>query len=403
MANGPLEGVKILDFTQMMAGPWATQILADLGAEVIKIERPVTGEWERGLASMGELMAGESPYFHAMNRNKKSLTLNLKSEKAKEIIYRLVQEVDVVAENFRPGVLNRMGYGYEQLSQLNPGIVYLSSSGYGASGPYVDRPGQDLLLQGVSGMLAYTGKKGDLPTPAGTSLVDEGTAMMNAVSLLAALYYKQRTGKGQKIELNMLNTAIFMQCQEAVAHLNLGQQFERSEAGIGSAWLSAPFGVYPTRDGYLTLAMADVPALGDIFGLPELKKYDDPKDAFGFRDDIKRLIEKKSVEKTTAEWLQILETYDIWCGWVNSFNEVFEDPQVIHNNLVKTLHHPKAGDVKVIGFPADFSITPPVYHSAAPLVGEHNREILQSLGYKEEEIEQFEKDGVTGPTEKISK
>ncbi|MGH3144742.1 MAG: CaiB/BaiF CoA transferase family protein, partial [Rubrobacter sp.] len=175
MSAGPLEGVKVIDFTQMMAGPWGTQMLADLGAEVVKIERPGTGEWERGLESMGELLAGDSPFFHAMNRNKKSLTLDLKHPEAKEIVYRLVEEADVVAENFRPGVLDRLGYGYEKLSETNPGIVYLSSSGYGGSGPYLGRPGQDLLIQGMSGMLAHTGRGDDLPTPAASSVVDGGT------------------------------------------------------------------------------------------------------------------------------------------------------------------------------------------------------------------------------------
>lgn len=401
MSRGPLEGVKIIDFTQMMAGPWSTQILADLGAEVIKIERPETGEWERGLASMGELLEGDSPFFHAMNRNKKSLTLNLKHEKAKKIIYKLVEEADVVAENFRPGVLDRLGYGYEHLSSVNPGIVYLSSSGYGSSGPYVSRPGQDLLLQGMSGMLMYTGKGGETPTPAGTSVVDEGTAMMNAICVLAALYHKQRTGEGQKIEVNMLNTAISMQCQEAVAYLNLGQKFERSKAGIGSAWLSAPFGVYPTKDGYMTIAMADVPTLGDIFGLEELKQYKEPMDAFHHRDEIKIAIEGKTVEKTTNEWLDILGEHDIWCGPVNSFEDVFNDPQVKHNSIVKTMHHPKAKELKLIGFPGKFSKTPAVYHSAAPLIGEHNHEILKSIGMSEEEIAQLEKEGITGYPEQI--
>jgi crotonobetainyl-CoA:carnitine CoA-transferase CaiB-like acyl-CoA transferase len=396
MVNGPLQGVKIVDFTQMMAGPWATQMLADLGAEVIKIERPNTGEWERSLASMGELLKGDSPFFHAMNRNKKSLTLDLKHPKAKEIIYKLVEDADVVAENFRPGVLDRLGYGYEKLSEINPGIVYLSSSGYGSSGPYVNRPGQDLLLQGMSGMLAYTGKKGDIPTPAGSSIVDEGTAMMNALSITAALYHKQRTGEGQKIEVRMLDTAIAMQCQEVAAHLNLGQKFERSEAGIGGAWLSAPFGVYQTKDNYMTLAMADVPTLADIFEIQELKEYKEPMDAFNHRDEIRRKIESKTPLKTTAEWLSLLDQYDIWCGPVNTFEDVFEDPQVLHNDIVKTIEHPKVGKVKVIGYPATFSKTPPTYKSAAPLVGEHNDEILHSLGYSEEEINEIKQTGVTG-------
>jgi crotonobetainyl-CoA:carnitine CoA-transferase CaiB-like acyl-CoA transferase len=388
--------MRIVDFTQMMAGPWGTQMLADLGAEVIKIERPGTGEWERGLESMGELLAGDSPFFHAMNRNKKSLTIDLKRDEAKEIVYRLVEDADVVAENFRPGVLDRLGYGYEKLSEINPGIVYLSSSGYGSSGPYVGRPGQDLLIQGMSGMLAHTGKGDDLPTPAGTSVVDEGTAMVNAMSILAALFYKERTGRGQKIEANLLSTAVAMQCQEAVAYLNLGQRFVRSEAGIGSPWLSAPFGVYPTADGFMTISMSALPTIGRIFGLLELEKYENPMDGFHKRDEIKRAIEEKTPEKTTAEWLEILNENKVWCGPVNTFDDVFSDPQVEHNGLVVTMEHPKAGEVKLIGFPARFSETPATYRSAAPLVGEHNEEILGSLGYDEAGIRRLEEQGVTG-------
>lgn len=400
MSAGPLESVKVIDFTQMMAGPWGTQMLADLGAEVIKIERPGTGEWERGLESMGELLAGDSPFFHAMNRNKKSLTLDLKRDEAREILYRLVEDADVVAENFRPGVLDRLGYGYDKLSEINPGIVYLSSSGYGSSGPYVGRPGQDLLIQGMSGMVAHTGRGDDAPTPTGTSVVDEGTAMVNAMGILAALYYKQRTGKGQKIEANLLSTAVAMQCQEAVAYLNLGQRFERSEAGIGSPWLSAPFGVYPTADGFMTVAMSDLPTIGRIFELPELEKYEDPMDAFHKRDEIKRAIEEKTPAKTTAEWLEVLNEQGIWCGPVNTFDEVFSDLQVEHNELVVTVEHPKAGEIKLIGFPAYFSETPATYRSAAPLVGEHNEEVLESLGYEEAEIRRLEEDGVTGVAER---
>ncbi|MFZ4453071.1 CaiB/BaiF CoA transferase family protein [Salibacterium aidingense] len=402
MAGGPLEGVKIIDFTQMMAGPWSTQILADLGAEVIKIERPDTGEWERGLASMGEFLEGDSPFFLAMNRNKKSFTLNLKNEKAKELIYKLVKDADVVAENFRPGVLDRLDLGYDKLSSINSGIIYLSSSGYGSSGPYYSRPGQDLLLQGMSGMLMYTGKGGETPTPAGTSVVDEGAAMMNSISVLAALYYKQRTGEGQKIEVSMLDTAISMQCQEATAYLNLNQNFEKSISGIGSPWLSAPFGVYPTMDGYMTIAMADMKKLSNIFGLPELKEYGDEMDTFYFRDTIKTAIEGKTVQKNTGDWLQILGEHDIWCGPVNSFKDVFDDEQVQHNEIVKTLTHPKAGDLKVIGFPGKFSKTPAVYHSAAPLIGEHNHEILNSLGINESDISKLEQEGVTSSPEKVN-
>ncbi|MBP1934463.1 CaiB/BaiF CoA transferase family protein [Ammoniphilus resinae] len=394
MTKGPLEGMKIVDFSQMMAGPFGTQMLGDLGADIIKIERPTTGEWERGLASMGELCAGDSPFFLAMNRNKRSLTLDLKHEKSKEIIYKLVADADVVIENFRPGVLDRLGYGYEDFSKINPGIIYCSSTGYGSSGPYTKRPGQDLLIQGISGLIDCTGTK-DQAVPMGTAVVDASTAMMNVISILAAYTHKQKTGEGQRIEVNMFSTAISIQCQEAFSYLNLDQRWERSEAGIGAPWLSAPFGVYPTKDGFMTLAMNSVPLLGKIMGLSELESYQDGMDCFTDRDFIKRRLETKTIEKTTAEWLSILAEYDIWCGPVNTLGEVFEDPQVIHNHVLQTMHHPKAGEIKVVGFPGKFSKTPATYRMHPPLIGQHNAEILKSLGYSEEEIASFQIDGVT--------
>jgi crotonobetainyl-CoA:carnitine CoA-transferase CaiB-like acyl-CoA transferase len=296
MSSGPLAGVKVLDFSQMMAGPWSTQMLGDLGAEIIKLERPGSGDWERSLPSMGELLEGDSPFFLAMNRNKKSLTLDLKHPSAKELIYKLAEEADIVVENFRPGVLDRLGFGYEDLAEINPGIIYCSSTGYGSSGPYVKRPGQDLLLQGMSGLAYLTGRKGETPTPTGTSIVDEATAMMNVVGILAALFHKQRTGEGQKVEANLLSTAISLQCQEAFAVMNLGQRFERSEAGIGAPWAGAPYGVYATKDGYMAIAMAPVPLIGEILGLPGLMKYKNPMDAFRYRDEIREQIEEKTVE-----------------------------------------------------------------------------------------------------------
>lgn len=395
MSTGPLEGVKVLDFSQMMAGPWATQMLGDLGAEITKIERPGTGEWERSLASMGELLAGDSPFFLAMNRNKKSLTLDLKHPKTKKIIYDLAKDADIVLENFRPGVLDKLGFGYKDLSKINPGIIYCSSTGYGSDGPYVKKPGQDLLIQGMSGMIDSTGRLGESPTPSGTTVVDEAAAMMNVISVLAALHHKQKTGEGQKVDVNMLDTAITMQCQEAFSYLNLEQRWERSRSGIGSPWLSAPYGVYPTKSGYMTIAMASVPLLGQIFDLPELEKYADPMDSYHDRDVIKPMIEDKTKEKTTKEWLEILGEHDIWCGPVYSFHEVFNDPQVIHNGILKTMKHPNAGEIKTLGFPSKFSKTPATYRQHPPLVGEHNEDILKSLGYSDEEIRQLAAEGVT--------
>jgi crotonobetainyl-CoA:carnitine CoA-transferase CaiB-like acyl-CoA transferase len=261
-----LEGVRVLDFTQMMMGPWATQFLGDMGAEVVKVERPGSGEWERGLRAMGELLGGQSPFFLAMNRNKRSLTLNLKHPRAREVVLRLAGTCDLVTENFRPGVLDRLGMGYEDLRAVNPSLVYVAGTGFGPDGPYADRPGQDLLVQAMSGLAAYGGRRDDPPTPSGSSIVDASTALLLAFSAMVGLFHRERTGQGQRIDVSLLNTAVALQCQELTAFMNLGPRFERSQAGIGGAWLSAPFGVYRTADGHLALAMGSLAVLGDLLG-----------------------------------------------------------------------------------------------------------------------------------------
>lgn len=389
-----LEGIRVLDFSQMMMGPWGTQFLGDMGADIIKIERPGTGEWERGLRAMGELLADESVFFLAMNRNKKSVTLNLRDPRAKEIIHRLAATADLVVENFRPGVLDRLGIGYEALRHINPSIVYVAGSGFGADGPYVKRPGQDLLIQSMTGIAANTGRYDDPPTPAGTSIVDASTALMVAFSAMVGLFHKQRTGQGQRIDVSLFNTAIAIQCQEIAAFLNLKRRWGRSHAGIGGAWLAAPFGIYQTQDGYIALAMASLAVVGDLLGLPELAAYDTPERAYDERDAIKPLIDDKLIANTSDHWLTLLATKDIWAAKVQDFDDLMEDPQLKHNQMIETIHHPTAGDIRVVGIPIRFSETPGTIRLAPPLVGEHTDEVLMELGYTAEQIAALRKEEV---------
>jgi crotonobetainyl-CoA:carnitine CoA-transferase CaiB-like acyl-CoA transferase len=390
-----LEGIRVLDFTQMMMGPWASQFLADMGADVIKVERPGAGEWERGLHAVGELLDGQSPFFLAMNRNKRSLALNLKDERARDVCRRLAERSDLVMENFRPGVMDRLGLGYEDLRQINPSIVYVSGSGFGPDGPYVDRPGQDLLIQAMSGLAAYGGRRGDPPTPSGSSIVDASTALLLAFSAMVALFHRQRTGEGQRVDVSLFDTAIALQCQELAAFMNLERRFDRSEAGIGGAWLSAPFGVYRTADGWMALAMASLAVIGELLDLPELSKYDDELAAYDHREEVKDLVQRRLAERPTNEWLELLAARDVWCAPVQTFDEVVDDPQVAHNELLTTVAHPNGGrDVRVVGVPMRFSRTPGTIRSGPPAVGQHTDEVLRELGFGDDELRAMHDGGV---------
>lgn len=389
-----LDGVRVIDFTQMMLGPWGTQFLGDMGADIIKVERPEVGEWERGLECMGELLGGDSPFFLAMNRNKRGLTLNLKDPQGKEIIYKLVETADIVTENYRPGVMDRLGLGYEDLRRINPSIVYVAGSGYGPDGPYVKKPGQDLLIQALSGLAAYSGRTDEMPTPLGTSVVDASTGLTLAFAAMVGLFHKQRTGQGQRIDVNLFSTAIALQCQELTGFMNTSKRWERSKSGIGSPWLSAPFGIYQTQNGHIAISMNSLTVLGDLLDLPQLAEFDTPELAYKKRDDIKPIIQARVQTNTSEHWLALLATRDMWCAKVQDFEDLMSDPQVAHNELIQTIEHPVAGTVRVVGNPIRFSETPSSIRLNPPAVGQHNREILAELGYSAAEIDMLATEGV---------
>ena len=391
-----LEGVRVLDFTQMMMGPWATQFLGDMGADVVKIERPGAGEWERGLRAMGELLDGQSPFFLAMNRNKRSVAIDLKHPRARDVVLRLAERSELVVENFRPGVMDRLGIGYDDLRTVSPSIVFVSGTGFGPDGPYVGRPGQDLLIQSMTGLAAYGGRRDDPPTPSGSSIVDASTALLLAFSAMVGLFHRERTGEGQRIDVSLFNTAIALQCQEIAAFLNMGKPFERSEAGIGGAWLSAPFGIYLTADRPIAIAMASLAVVGELIGAPELAEYDEGNRAYDERDDVYRIVQERLIERPAADWLEILATKDVWAAPVQTFDDLVDDPQVEHNRLVETVRHPSGGDLRVVGVPMRFSETPGEIRSGPPAVGAHTDEVLSEAGFSEAEISALRDDGLMG-------
>lgn len=391
---GALDGVKILGFTHFAQAPFALQLLGDLGADVINIERPGTGDFNRSFQSE-EKLGGESPFFLAMNRNKRSLALNLKHPEAKEIVYKLLKETDVVVTNYRPGSLDKLGFGYEDAKKINPRIVYCEAIGYGSSGPYAKLPGQDLLGQSLSGFCSIVGPDQDgRPVAGGIYVVDMYSSMLLTVGLLSALISAKQTGIGQRVEVNLLNSGIHMQSQEISYYLNTGKKPQRPKTYSGHYLQEAPYGIYKTRNGWMSFAtnMVDnaewkIQTMEEILGIENLAQImPDRKAMLEDRDHIHSVLEAALVKQDTEYWLEKFQAVGFWCAKVNDYEDVAKDPQVIHNGIIKEIQHPVAGTYKAIGTPIEMSETPPTIRRPAPLLGEHNEEILKHLGYTAEQI-----------------
>jgi crotonobetainyl-CoA:carnitine CoA-transferase CaiB-like acyl-CoA transferase len=388
--NGPLKGLVVADFSQLAQGPWATQMLGDMGADIIKIE-PVKGDWMRHYAYGNLYPEGESISFVSFNRNKRSIALNLKDEEGIKIAKEIISKADILVENFRPGVMERLGLGYEEMQTLNEGLVYCSSSGYGASGPYFKRPGQDLLAQSISGGAALNGRKGEMPVVTAVGQADLLTSLFITQSVLAAIYSREKTGKGQKIEANLLNSIVGFHIQEVTAYLHKGENPERSESGIPNPWIGAPYGLYNTKDSHVAIGMNSVQKLAQVIGLDKYDSDEFVSNNIGEnRDQIRFDFDEVFQTKTTDEWLAILLEHDIWCSQVNSFDEMVEDPQIKHNEMLINYDHPTLGTIKTTGFPVLFSETPQKIYKPSPLLNEHAEDILKEYcDYNKEEVEQF--------------
>ncbi len=388
-----LQGYRVLDLSIAMAGPLAAMRLGDLGADVVKIE-PVTGEWQRHTSAGGAVGNEINASFLSLNRNKRSLAVDLKQPEGRDLVLRLAAEADVFLQNYRPGVAARLGMDYESVRAVRPDIVYVSMSGYGESGPYVDRPGQDLLLQGLTGALYNAGRTEDPPQAGPTFVADAVTAYSAFEAVLAALLHRERTGEGQKVEVNMLDAMIAMQMQELSVRTVGGVPQTRGHEIHANTYIRAPYGIYPTSDGYLALAFADLAVLGEVFGDAELASYDAERDGFAHRDTISRLVAAHLLGDTTASWLELLGSRGVWVGPVNSYDEVLDDPQVRHNGSFVTYDHPTEGSVTTPGFAFRMGRTPPTVRLPAPTTGQHTDEVLADLGIAGEEIDRLRADKV---------
>ena len=390
MTAKALSDVTILDFSHLLQGPFCTQLLADMGANVIKVERPGQGDLFRTLTFNSRWVGGtESPNFLAWNRNKRSLAVDLKAPEAKEILYRIAEKADVVVQNFRPGVLAKLGFGYEDFRQINPRIIYCSGSGYGESGPYVSRPGQDMLIQGLTGVAAATGRGDGPPVPVGSGFSDQVGAMNMVYGILSALYWRERSGEGQEIKVDLMSGMLAHQGQEMLMAMNFGRDFERPKSGIGHPGMDAPFGVYPTSDGWVTIAMSPYAKLVKVLGDDSLLAYDDPKSLFEKRDEVWEKLAALTRKWTTAKLMEAMLAVDIWCGEVKTHLQAEDDPQVTHMGMITSYEHPKAGTVKVVAPAVRMSATPATIDRPAPMIGEHSREILTEFGFDQEAIQAY--------------
>ncbi len=390
---GVLDGYRVLDLSIAMAGPLASMRLGDLGADVVKIE-PVTGEWQRHTAAGGAAGNQVNASFLSLNRNKRSLAINLKSETGRALLAQLVAGADVFLQNYRPGVAERLGVDYASIAALKPDIVYASISGYGETGPYAQRPGQDLLLQAMSGALYSSGRVEDPPQAGPYFIADAITAYSAFEGVLAGLLHRERTGEGQLIQVNMLDALIAMQMQELSVRTVGGVPQRRGHEIHAHTYIRAPYGIYPTADGYLSIAFADLDVLSTALDAPELAAWDAERDGFAHRDEISAVVADRLRGNTTAYWLETLGAQGVWVGPVNSYDDVLTDPQVAHNGSFVTYKHPTEGEVTTPGFAFRMSATPATVDRPAPLTGEHTAEVLAELGLDAEQIRKLADDGV---------
>ena len=398
-----LKDIRILDITRAMAGPYCTMMLGDFGADVIKVERPGSGDESRGWGPpfVGEAYGsypGESAYFLSANRNKRSLTVNLKDPAGLEIILKLVQISDVFIENFRTGVLDKMGLGYEDLEKGNPGLIYCSVSGYGRTGPYRERPGYDAIVQAEGGLMSITGPKEGPPSRVGIPIIDITSGMFAASAILAALYERMESGLGQHVDVSLLDTQAALLANVASNYLVGGEPPKR----VGNAHPNiAPYEPFRAKDKGFVLGAANQrqwEKLCDTIQQSELKT--DPRfltnqDRVKNRTDLIEVLNDGFKDKNADHWLDQIQAAGLPCGPINSIPDVFQHPQREQRGLVQEVQHTTAGKVPLTGFPYKLSRTPAETHQAPPTLGEHNREILVDLlGYSQDEMDQMQEKGI---------
>ena len=391
--EGPLKGIRILDLTQYVAGPYCSMMLGDLGAEVIKIEPVERGDIYR--VQGPNFINGEATSFLGVNRSKKSMTLNLKSPEGYKIALELVNLVDVVIENFKPGTAEKLGLGYEKLKEINPRIVYASISGYGQTGPDANRGGYDLMAQGRSGMMWVTGTPESPPCKVGVPVVDMGAAMYAALGIVSALLVREKSGKGQMIDVSLLDTAVSW----FPILLMEFQATRRIPGKIGSASpLFAPYQAFKAKNGYINVIGTGgkdhwdrfCRALGHEEWITDPRFADNP-DRIAHLDELTKMIEEVLSTATVEDWIKCLSSFGLACDPLQTIDQMMADPQILAREMIVEKEHPVAGPLKFTGIPIKFSETPGKITQLPPMKGEHTKAILSELGYTPNEIDDFEK------------
>ncbi|MEO1010092.1 MAG: CaiB/BaiF CoA-transferase family protein [Bacteroidota bacterium] len=376
----PLEDILVIDLSQFLSAPSATLRLADMGARVIKVERPETGDICRQLYVSNVILNGESSVFRAINRNKESFEADLKDSSDKQRVLRLIQKADILVHNFRPGAIERLGLDYALIQKVNPGIIYAHISGYGEEGPWKSKPGQDLLLQSLSGLSWLSGNGGKGPVPMGLAIADILSGSHLVQGILAALVYKSKTNKGAKVSISMLESILDFQFETITTfYHDGGKPVQRSQNSNAHAYLGAPYGVYATENGHLALAMGAIPVLGELLDCEALKAYIDPEGWFAQRDEIKQVLADHLKKGTTEKWLSILEPADFWCSDVLDWHRLLDHEGF---KILRMIQRVTMGD----GFSYETTrcpirldgeiLTSPL---GSPALGEHTQAIAEEL------------------------
>jgi CoA:oxalate CoA-transferase len=378
---GPLNGIRVIDLTQVLFGPFATMLLGDMGAEIIKIERPEIGDIARG---NGPVVNGVSTYFLSLNRGKKSVSLNLSTKTGVDVLLKLIKTADVLVENYKPGTMKKLGLDYETVRKINPGIIYVSGSGFGQYGPYAGKPAYDVVVQAMGGVMSITGEEGGPPIRPGVSYGDISAGLFLCIATLAALEERHKSGQGQYVDISMLDCQVTVQENAFVRYLNTGE----IPHALGTRHpVMTPFQAFPTQDGYIAVALRG--GTNDQWPLfcaaiDRVDIIDDPRFTDGWDrtqnyKDLEPILNSVIKTRTTQEWMQELEKAGIPCGPVNNIAQAAADPQIAARDMIATVRHPEAGEFKVVNSPFKFSRTPCKVEHVSPELGEHTEDVLKEL------------------------